>query len=641
MFTRAVRIITLALCAAACSGGSDGPPAVVTLAVWHLDTALTPVDGELASAAPAYVKGLDGELGLGLSAEDELQVVGVADGRDGLRHARLQQVHAGVPVEGGQLVVHADETTFIGVNGYVTGNLDGFAVAPEIDETGALIAARSERAAGASVEFQTEEVRLIILPGEAGGAVLAWRVELFNEAQADLAVGRWIYYVDAGSRAVLKGWDALPTEQASGPGGNSKKARSWSGQLDVEYAGSGVFEMATDRLETYDLAHGYTMPATPVRGPLDPISDAPIDDAHGYAEVTLDMMRNWYGHDSIDDDGFLIISRVHYGVAYENAFWNGYMMTYGDGADLFYPLSGALDVVSHEINHGFTSFHSDLTYAGMSGGLNESFSDIAGTLAEFSAEGEGDFLIGEDIFKMDGALRYMCDPRADRAFYEQQGYPDAGSIDHASDFTPSLDVHFSSGVANKAFCLSVARFKATAERYSTSGATRRVGAAWYLANASFWTSAATFTQGCQGVIDAAHALGFSSEEIEALRASWADVGVECGGDTVTCNYDVLCDVDAGETCFSCASDCGACSQPCNASKREKCKRGIGDCTGCDLPVGCGDGLCTDDETDDNCGVDCGCAAPSADCDALGPYGCWCDPTCEQFGDCCADVDVCR
>jgi pseudolysin/vibriolysin len=642
MSSRAVTAITLSVFAAACAADGGGPP-IDTQPVWHLDTALSPAEGDLGSAGPAYVKSLDGELDLGLSDEDAFQLVRVATGPDGLRHALLQQLHDGVPVEGGQLLLHADDTTFLGLNGYLTRHLGGFDVAPAIDESAALDAARAERAAGAEIEFAIEDARLVILPGTAGGAALAWRVELYNEPQPDLAAGRWIYFVDAGSRAILESHDALPTEQASGPGGTPKKARRWSGQLDVEYAGAGQYEMTTDRLSTYDLANGYTMPATAVRGPLDPISDAAIDDAHGYAEVTLDMMRDWYGLDSIDENGYRIISRVHYGVDYENAFWNGFMMTYGDGKDLFYPLSGALDVVSHEINHGFTSFHSDLTYAGMSGGLNESFSDIAGTLAEFSLEGDGaDFLIGEDIFKLDGALRFLCDPRADRDFYKQQyGLDNYGSIDHASDFTPSLDVHFASGVPNKAFCLSVARFKVTGtDARSTPDAARRVGAAWYLANQSYWTMSTTYTEGCQGVITAAHALGFTSEEVEALRASWADVGVECG-DTVACNFDGVCDADAGETCLSCPGDCDACNQPCSAWKKRKCDLGTGDCSGCDAPPGCGDGLCTDDETDATCGADCGCAAASADCEGLAPIGCWCDATCEQFGDCCADVAVCR
>jgi pseudolysin/vibriolysin len=126
------------------------------------------------------------------------------------------------------------------------------------------------------------------------------------------------------------------------------------------------------------------------------------------------MLQEWYGHNSINDAGFLIRSRVHYSNNYENAFWDGAQMTYGDGATTFYPLSGDPDVPGHEINHGFTTFHSNLTYSGQSGGNNESFSDIAGTIAEHFIEGDGaDFDIGRDIFKGNDALRFMCNPPQD------------------------------------------------------------------------------------------------------------------------------------------------------------------------------------------------------------------------------------
>ena len=639
---RSIAFLVSAAAAAACSGQDGGTGSIVTEPVRHLEVSLTPAGDDLATAAPEYVKSLDGELGLGLSDDDEYQVVSVAAGSDGLRHARLQQVHAGVPVEGAELVVHADDTTFIGMNGYVTRNLDGFAVAPAIAEQAALDAARTERAGDAAVTYRTEEARLVILPGEAGGATLAWQVELFNLPQAELAVGRWIYHVDAGTGAILGGYDALNTEQASGPGGNAKKPRTWSAALDVEPA-AGEFEMHTTRLETYDMKNGTMLPEKPVHGPLDPIGDAPINDAHGYAEVTLNMMRDWYSHESIDDAGFPIVSRVHFDVDYENAFWDGQQMTYGDGKDMFYPLSGSVDVVAHEINHGFTSFHSNLNYSGMSGGLNESFSDIAGTLAEFYIDGDAaDFQLGEDIFKGDGALRYMCDPRADRDFYKKEyGLDDFGSIDHASDFTRGIDVHFSSGVPNKAFCLSIARFKATSSGGSTVEAARKVGAAWYLANASYWTSGTTYTEGCQGVVDAARSLGYSDEEVAALSESWADVGVNCGGQPDVCDSDDHCEPSVGETCASCPGDCGACSDDCNWWKKAKCKIGIGDCSRCDLPSGCGDGVCAQDETDESCAQDCGCAAPGDTCQTVAPYGCWCDANCEATGDCCADVwDVC-
>ncbi len=645
MIRRASAVVTTLtlVTAAGCSGGGGGEQTIVTEAVRHREVSLTLASADLEVAASDYVKGLDGELALGLSADDEYQVTSVSTGADGLRHARLQQLHGGVPVWGAEIVVHADDTTFLGFNGYVTKNLAGFPVTPSVDETSALAAARADRTAGADVAFAIEEARLFIVPREGeSGADLAWRIELFNESQADIEVGRWIYLVDAGSGEVIRKLDALETEQASGPGGNAKKSRSWNAELDVQPKG-GQFEMKTDRLVTYDMKGGKTLPADPVEGPLDPIADAAIDDAHGYAEVTLNMMRDWFGHESIDDEGFVIKSRVHYAEKYENAFWDGSQMTYGDGAGKFYPLSGSVDVVAHEINHGFTSFHSNLTYAGMSGGLNESFSDIAGALAEFYLEQDGaDFMVGEDIFKDEGALRYMCDPTADHAFYEKEyGYEDYGSIDHAGDFDRTVDVHFSSGIPNKAFCLSVARFKATTTGGSTVDAARKVGAAWYLANASYWTAGTTFTEGCQGVIDAARALGYSSEEVAALSESWEDVGVHCGGQPEVCDGDDQCELTVGETCASCSADCGACSQDCSWFKKLKCKIGIGDCSRCDLPAGCGDGICAADEDDENCGQDCGCAAPGDTCGSVAPYGCYCDGVCGVRGDCCADYgDVC-
>ena len=618
--------------------GSEAGHSITTRPVRHLEWALAPVGADLAGSAPAYVAGLDDQLGLDLSAEADYQVESIAAGADGLRHARLQQLHAGVPVRGAEVVVHADDTTFLGFNGFVTSGLDGFPVTPAVEQGSALAAARNDRTGGAAASFRTEAAELVIQPGEEGGATLVWRVDLLNEAQDGLAPGRWIYLVDAASGVVLHRHDALATEQASGPGGNPKRLRRWDAQLDVEPM-DGEFAMSTTRLVTFDMKNGTDLPPAPVTGPLDPIGDAAINDAHRFAEVTLDMMRDWYGHDSIDDAGFVIKSRVHYDVDYENAFWDGMQMTYGDGKEMFYPLSGALDVVAHEINHGFTSFHSDLAYTNQSGGMNESFSDIAGTLAEFSLEGDAaEFMVGEDIYRGEGALRYMCDPRTDRAFYkEKYNLDDYGSIDHASDYTPDLDVHFSSGVPNKAFCLAVARFRANSDGGTAVDAARRVGAAWYEANASYWTSGSRYNEGCQGVVDAARALGFSSEEVAALTDSWADVGVICDDHPGACNRDDSCDLDAGENCATCSADCGSCSERCSRFKKLKCKVGIGDCSRCGLPAGCGDGICAADENDENCGRDCGCQAPDS-CTTVAPYGCWCDISCKGHDDCCADVE---
>jgi vibriolysin len=629
----------LLACAAACSQEISGAPSIVTEPVWHLEVSSRLVDGELGSAAAAYLA----DEGLGLSGEEDFAILAVTDGTDGLRHARLQEQHLGVPVLGSEIAVHADETTFVAYGGTVTRNLEGFAVTPGIDGDRALALASehvtAEIAAPAPLAPRRTARRLAIQPKNGGGAFLVWQVELLADTQDGIAPGRWFVLVEAGSGEVIESYDGLATaEQASGPGGNPKAQRSWSAELDVMPQG-GQFAMSTERYMTIDLKHEQDGGEV-VKGPIDPIGDAAINDAHGFAEVTVDMMREWMGHDSIDDEGYPIFSRVHFGDNYANAFWDGEKMTYGDGGDTFYPLSGGLDVVAHEINHGFTTFHSNLAYKRQSGGLNESFSDIAGTLAEFYFEGEdADFLIGEDVLRADGALRTMCDPTADGT-----------SIDHTGDYDDGVyigdkrvsgtDVHNSSGIANKAFCLAVARYVATGA--SKLDSVRWMGQVWYLANASYWTSEASFSQGCQGTVDAARALGFSSAAVVAIQESWADVGAYCdSGEGLACEADGECDAGAGETCFTCATDCGSCTESCSNWKKVKCKLGIGDCSKCRDAGGCGNGSCDDDEDDESCGIDCGCRAPEDSCGSVAPYGCWCDDGCAESGDCCADAEVCQ
>ena len=627
---RSVRWLTL-IALAACSGGDDATDEITTTAVRHMEVAnaLAAADPDLGPGAIDYVRRMAGDLDLGLSDRDDFELLGTVN-QAGIRHLRLEQVHRGVPVFASQVIARADDTTFLGFNGVLTAHLDDFDISPAIDEAAALATVRADRAAGAEVRFQREVVRLVILPRGARGADLAWQIELFNTSQPDLAVGRWLYFVDARSGAVLRKHDILTTaEQASGPGGNPRFARTWSAELDVEPKDA-EYEMNTMRMITYDCEESEDVPDEAVRGPLDPIGDANINDAHGYTEITLNMMRDWMGYESIDGNGYQVKSLVHFGVDYDNAHWDGEYVAYGDGASIFYPASGSLDVVSHEMNHGFTEFHSNLTYAGQSGGLNESFSDIAGTAAEFFEEGDAaDFMFGEDTNIAEGeADRWLCDP-------PMNGH----SIDHLSDYSDGVDVHDSSGIANKAFCLAVGRYQATSSGSDAIDGVHQVGRIWFAANAAYWTAGTTFLEGCRGTIDAARALGYSDEVVEALSASWADVGVECDTSDTVCDDDDTCDAGEGETCASCPDDCGSCSEECGFFKKAKCKIGIGDCSRCDAEPGCGDNICDGDENDENCGQDCGCAA--LECGQLAPFGCYCDPVCHEYGDCCSDIGVCE
>jgi Zn-dependent metalloprotease len=603
---------------------SDRSDQITTEPVHYLEVATTRVGPDLETAALDYVAALEPDLAH--------VIISVAEA-DGLWHVRLQQVHEGVPVAAGEVIVHADDTTFLGLNGVVTRHLDGFDVTPAITDSGALDIARADHG---GAELSDERSALVIRPDDDGsGAALVWRVVFTSPATGSREAGIWNHHVDAQDGRVVERWNALATlEQASGAGGNPKKANSWTSALDVEVEsddgqGNVVYKMDSPRFLTVNRQDGDMV----IKGPLAAMPDASANDAHGYAEVTLDMMKNWMGRDSIDDKGFKIKSRVHdtdaCAGAPNNACWDGTQMTYGDGGPALHPLSGGLDVVAHELNHGFTTFHSNLEYKEQSGGLNESFSDVAGTIAEFYREGEAaDFLIGEDIVKNGEAARWMCEPARD-----------GRSIAHVKDFKAGMDVHFSSGVPNRVFCLSVARFRTVGTGATTLDAVKQLGRIWYTANGGFWTSGSDFAQACKGIVDAARSLGYKGEAVEALTESWADTGVQCDHGSNICNRNAACELGEGETCTSCPDDCGNCADPCSPWKKEKCKLGIGDCSQCDQkPSGCGDGMCTGDETDATCAADCGCAA--SQCSQVAPFGCYCDGECSQRGDCCSDAGTC-
>ncbi len=476
----------------------------------------------------------------GLSARDTFALRSVDQGSDGLYHVRMNQMHDGARVWGAELVVHMSDEAILFSNGNVARGLDAVETAPTLDAQEALAKAEAHYAAqanaGANLEYLREQTELTVLVTQAGNARLAWHTSFFTELQAGVAPGLWNYFVDAQTGLFLYMFNSIDTAaQASGPGGNAKVSRQWTNALDVETSGS-AYVMTTSRLSTTNMNHSESGTGTAVTGSLTNIGDAALNDAHGFAEITLNMLQDWFGQNSINNQGFQIKSRVHYGTNYENAFWDGTQMTYGDGATTFYPLSGDVSVVAHEINHGFTSFHSDLVYDGMSGGMNESFSDIAGIAAQFYFKGDtATWDVGRDIFKGDSALRNMCTPTSD-----------GSSIDNADNYTSGIDVHYSSGVMNKAFCLSAKRLGSGSPTGTANAASvKRAATAWFTANQSYWAASSTFVQGCEGVMDAAAALGFSDTEKAAIRDSWLDVGVACDGAVKTLKCDETLTTDSG------------------------------------------------------------------------------------------------
>jgi Zn-dependent metalloprotease/subtilisin-like proprotein convertase family protein len=455
---------------------------------------------------------------------DQWRVRGSSKSLDGATHVRLEQFHDGVMVWGGDIVAHSNNNQISMINGGMVQHLDSFDVEPTFAADAAMVVAKADYAKQAknliqTLSFSRESTKLVIVPSSAHEARLVQHVVFFSEDQGGIGPQLSNYFIDAKTGEIVKKWNGIHTlSQASGPGGNAKVARTWTDALDVEPSGA-QFMMDTARLKTLNMNNSTTT-GTVVVGPLNPIGDAPINDAHGFAEATLNLLTDWGGYNSIDNAGFKIVSRVHYSTNYENAFWDGAQMTYGDGATTFYPLSGDVDVVSHEIHHGFTTFHSNLIYSNQSGGMNESFSDIMGTVAEFYVEGlAADWDLGRDIFRGNTALRFMCDPTAD-----------GRSIDNYANYVDGIDVHFSSGIMNKAFCRAARRLgSGSPTGEPTVASVQKVAKAFYVANDDFWTTGSTFAQGCQGTMDATTTLAWTAAERDALRTSWVESGVYCDG----------------------------------------------------------------------------------------------------------------
>ncbi|MEO6171591.1 MAG: M4 family metallopeptidase, partial [Arenimonas sp.] len=468
---------------------------------------------------------------LGLDVNSKLDVLTSKTDADGTRHYRYQQSFRGVPVWGEQVIVSETKAGSVkNMFGNMVGGLD-LDLQPNatfIAKGRALRLAKSIRLGNrvASMVTEREDARQMIYVGSDNKARMAYVVSFFADRPGGGAPTRPTVILDAKTGHVLKQWEGL-THAAigTGPGGNAKTGQyEWGsggkyGYLDVTQSSS-TCTMNNADVKSVNLNGGtsgttawsYTCPRNTTKAING--AYAPINDAHYFGGVIQGMYRAYVGRPALT---FQLVMRTHYSSNYENAFWDGSAMSFGDGATTFYPLV-SVDVAGHEVSHGFTEQNSALTYSGMSGGINESFSDMGGEATEYFWKGSNDFLVGPEIFKGTGALRYMNNPPQD-----------GKSIDNAANFTSSMDVHYSSGVYNKAFYLL-----ATKTGWNTPNAFK----VFARANDLYWTSSITYNQGACGVETAATDLGFTKADV---TAAFTAVGVVCatttppptGGGTLT------------------------------------------------------------------------------------------------------------
>jgi Zn-dependent metalloprotease len=303
--------------------------------------------------------------------------------------------------------------------------------------------------------------------------------------------------------------------------------------LDVDVAALAIVpSTATSQRTVYDAEHGgrLTLPGRLVRAEGDPpVVDTAVNEAYDGAGATFEFYRDVYERISIDGKGLELVSSVHYGNRYENAFWDGAQMVYGDGGGQLFnegAFTHALDVIAHELTHGVTQYTAGLEYSKQSGALNESFSDVFGVLVkqymakQTADEDEEKWLIGAGALvpKWGKALRSMKAPGTAWQGDQQPATMDA-YVDLPDDNNPTNDnggVHINSGIPNHAFYLAATALGGYA--WET------VGRVWYVTLTDKLEPDSQFSDAAAATVEVAREL-FGDEVERAVTEAWTGVKV--------------------------------------------------------------------------------------------------------------------
>ena len=479
---------------------------------------------------------------------DSLQFVRQHTDGKKVTHVRMQQQYAGFPVFGGYAIMHSKNTATLLANAQSDVRMNGTVYEGLQTELGqpqasfvknASIALQQFKGKYANKNVSEEQVTPMIYIDDQHKAHWAYKVSVFV-THNDQIPERPTAIIDAKTNKPFVQWNDVKTAMVSvkgtGFGGNHKVGEYLFGkelpflELTRDPQAEKCF-MENNDVKVVDMLHKYSSKNAAMKFSCakdigdqsnatfytgyhedgydkDNGAASPTNDALYAGYVIKHMYHDWYGIEVLtksDGSPMKLVMRVHYGDGYENAYWDGKQMTFGDGDTMMYPLV-SLGVGGHEISHGFTEQHSGLEYFGQSGGLNESFSDMAAQAAEFYSAGKSSWQIGPEIMKEDSgydALRYMDKPSRD-----------GESIDTADDYYGGLDVHYSSGVYNHLFYIL---------SNQPDWDIRKSFDVMVKANMDYWTPYASFDEAGCGVISAAKDLGFS---IEDVKKSLTEVAVD-------------------------------------------------------------------------------------------------------------------
>ncbi len=488
--------------------------------------------------------------------ENQLHLLQEHKDQKQVMHARMQQYYTGFPVFGGYAVFHSHNSAAqmwdsdkgsVSMNGKVYQGLKAdLGPTPSHFVEGGTDALNHYKSQYPNSNISDESVQPIIYIDNTHRAHWAYQVSLFITPENTIPE-RPTAIIDAQTYQTYIQWNEVKTAKTKvsgrGFGGNVHVGKH---EFGVDYPKLqllrddklGICYMENVHTKVVDMLHReegrnstmhFMCPAqtrqsdnsflTGYKGDgYDKINSAysPSNDALYAGNIIYDMYKNWYGMAPIELDGKekQLIMRVHFGRSFDNAFWDGQQMTFGDGSHEFYPLV-SLGVGAHEISHGFTETHSNLQYFGQSGAMNEAFSDMAAQTAEYYATGKNNWMIGAEIVKESSgmtAFRFMDRPSRDGV-----------SIDDASQYTDELDVHHSSGVYNRLFYLL-----ATQPGWDV----RRAFQVMLAANADYWTPTSTFDEGACGIIAAAISYNYPLDDVKHVLEQVAINYSDCLNESV-------------------------------------------------------------------------------------------------------------
>lgn len=529
---------------------------VSALAVSAPASAVNSINASAAARARGLIDGPAATMVRRASADAFVATSDVIDA-NGVEHIRFTRTYRGLPVIGGDFVLHSKNGQAKGVSQTLKTTARP-QIALQISAERAIVEAGTRFGTG----FTGMPKSRLVVYALGTTPVLAHEVT-FSGLKADQTPTDMHYFVDANSGRILAQWDTVETAKP-GPDGGSTCTGAVASVGTGKTLTEGNVQLNTIRCSTgywmKDLTRGggYTANMGMRTSGLGSIvvdadntwgnnglndSATVAADAHYGVSRTWDYYKNIHGRNGIANNGKGALSRVHYGRNYANAFWSDgcFCMTFGDGDNgvTLNPLV-ALDIAGHEMSHGVTSRTAALIYQGEPGGLNEANSDIMGTMVEYYANNPadaGDYMIGEKIFAHNpgtNALRYMFKPSLDGA-----------SPDCYVSTLGKLDVHYSSGVANHFYYLLAegavvpAGFGAGTSANLTPGAlvcngnTAITGIGrdaaskiWYRALTVYMTSGTQYAAARAATLSAAADLyGVTSKQYKTVAAAWSAVNV--------------------------------------------------------------------------------------------------------------------